>query len=67
MHLALKSLNCGRVRAASRARPSARGVRRGVLPLLRTDYLTPDVEFLSYRALSRACYTCFEAEESGIY
>jgi cysteine synthase A len=26
-------------------------------------YLAPDVELLSYRALGRVCYTCFEPEE----
>lgn len=28
------------------------------------DYLTPEVELLSYHAFKRVCYTCFDGEES---
>jgi cysteine synthase A len=28
----------------------------------RRDFLTPDVELLSYQALKRVCYTCFDGE-----
>jgi cysteine synthase A len=28
-----------------------------------SDYLTPEVELLSYEALKRVCYTCFEGKE----
>jgi len=28
-----------------------------------SDYLTPEVEFLSYHAFKRVCYTCFDGEE----
>jgi cysteine synthase A len=27
------------------------------------DYLTPEIELLSYEALKRVCYTCFDGEE----
>ena len=30
---------------------------------VRDGYLAPDVELLSYRALGRVCYTCFEPDE----
>jgi len=33
---------------------------------VRDGYLAPGVELLSYRALKRVCYTCFEPEELGM-
>ena len=27
------------------------------------DYLTPEIELLSYEAIKRVCYTCFDGEE----
>jgi cysteine synthase A len=28
-----------------------------------SDYLTPEIELISYEAIKRVCYTCFDGED----